>query len=235
VLLPALALVATGCSPPALMADLDAPPDAAGLVPLRGAGLGEAWISPGANLARYGRLRLEPAEFQFRPVPAVAPAQRLTATEFPLDDASRERLVADVTAALGEELARSRRLPLTDAGGPDVLVVQVMILDIVSRLPPDIAARNELYLDSVGEATLQLQLRDDQTGTLLARTSDRRRAEPADGFGIPGAAGGLRRLGRVTPVTARADAVRTVRRWAATVTRRIDQLYVQGRIEASKR
>jgi hypothetical protein len=230
-----LALLATGCSAPELVADVDAPPDANGLVPLRGAGLGEAWIRPGTNLSRYRGLRIEPAEFQFRPVPEVSPSSRSTATEFPVGDADRERFIADVNEALREELAASRKLPLTDERGPDVLVVQVAFLDIVSRVPPDIAARNELYLDSVGEATLQLQLKDEGTGELLARTSDRRKAEPPDGFGIPGAAGSLRQLSRTTPVTARTEARLAAQRWAATVTRRIDQLYVQGKIEASKR
>lgn len=230
-----LALLVAGCGTPELVADVDAPPDANGLVPLRGAGLGEAWIRPGTNLSRYRALRLEPAEFQFRPVPEVSPSSRSTATEFPVGDADRERFISDMNEALREELAASRKLPLTDERGPDVLVVQAAFLDIVSRVPPDIAARNELYLDSVGEATLQLQLKDDGTGELLARTSDRRKAEPPDGFGIPGAAGSLRQLSRTTPVTARSEARQAAQRWAAKVTRRIDQLYVQGKIEASKR
>jgi hypothetical protein len=230
-----LAAVAAGCLTRELVADVDAPPDADGLVPLRGAGLGEAWIRPGTNLARYQRIRLEPVEFQFRPVPEVSPGARATATEFPVSPVDRDRLIDEVSAVLREELGASRRLTLTDEGGPDVLVVEIAILDIVSRVPPDIPARNELYLDSVGEATLRLQLKDDQSRELLARTSERRRIETPDSFGIPGAVGAIRQLSRTTPVTARSDTLRTARSWAATVTRRIDQLYVQGKIDDSRR
>lgn len=229
-----LVVLAAGCGTPELVADLDAAPDADGLVPLRGAGLGDAWIRPGTNLARYERLRLAPVAFEFRPVPEVSPAARSSATEFPITDADRERLVADVTTVLGEELATSRRLRLTDEEGPDVLVVEVAVLDVVSRLPPELAARTEIYVDRYGEATLQLQLRDGATGEVLARTSERRTVETPDGFGGGGSLGSRGQLQRATPVTARAETLRTARSWGQAVTRRIDQLYVQGKIESSK-
>jgi hypothetical protein len=226
-----LALLGSGCAPRELVADVDAEPGPDGLVPLRGAGLGDAWIRPGTNLARYQRLRLEPLQFEFRQVAEVSPSARAMASEFPISDVDRERLVAEITTAMGEEFAGSRRLSMTSESGPDVLVVEVALLDIVSRMPPETAGRTEVYVDRYGEATLRLQLRDGGTGELLARSSDRRDVETPDGFGIPGSRG---RLTRATPVTARAETLRTARRWADAATRRIDQLYVQGKIALSK-
>jgi hypothetical protein len=234
-LLPALVLLLASCSPPELRPDLSVPPGPDGLVPLLGAGLGDAAIRPGTNLARYKRLRLEPVEFEFRPVDPVTPANRSTATEFPLSETEREQLVADVTRVIREQLAGSRHLLMTSASGPDVLVVKVALLDIVSNMPPDlqIAARSEVYVDRFGESTLTLQLLDDESNQLLARTADRRTAETPDSFGDPGSLEYRGPLSRATRVQARVETERLARRWGDRVRRRIDQLYVQGKIGES--
>lgn len=228
-------LCLAACSPPELRPDDSVPPGPDGLVPLLGAGLGEAWIRPGTNLARYKRLRLEPVEFEFRQVAPVTPGNRNTATEFPISDKERAELVADVTRVIREELAGSRHLLLTTASGPDVLVARVAVLDIVSNTPPEqqIAGRTEVYVDRFGESTLALQLSDGASGDLLARTSDRRTVETPDGFGDPGSLEYRGPLTRATRVQARAETERLAQRWGDRVRRRIDQLYVQGKIGES--
>lgn len=226
----AAALLLAACGAPELRPDDTAQPDADGLVPLLGAGLGEATIRPGTNLARFGKMHLEPVTFEFRPVEPVNPGNRSTATEFPISDADREQLVADVTTVLREELAASRHLLLTPDPGPGVLVVRVALRDIVSNLPPEQAGRTEVYVDRFGEATLALELVDGGTGTVLARTTDRRTVETPDGFGDTGSLQYQGPLTRATKVRARAETERLARRWGDRVRRRIDQLYVQGKI-----
>jgi hypothetical protein len=197
-----------------------------GMVPVRDSGMEEAWVKPDINISSYNKLMLLPTEVQFRavrPVPANS-LSRASTSEFPLSPADQQRLVATVTEVFREELAKSRNLELTSEPGPDVLMVRVALLDIVSRMPPEGPGRTEIYLDEVGAATLVLQLQDSLSGETLARAVDRRAAERPDGLRGPGY------LTRTTSVTAWSEVRRVARRWASAVTRRIDQLHTRGRM-----
>lgn len=218
------ACIALGaCAAPAPVIDSDAP-TWDGMVPVRDAGLKEAWVKPDINLASYERMVLLPIEVQFRAVRPTAGTTlyRSQDREFPLSTADQKRLVDTVTEVFREELAKSRHLALVTEAGPDVLVVRTSLLDIVSKVPPEVAGRNEIFLDEVGEATLVLELQDSQSGETLARAVDRRAADPVDY--------GDTNVSRVTSVEAWTEVRRVARRWASTVTRRIDQLHTRGRM-----
>lgn len=139
---------------------------------------------------------------------------------FPLSENSKNKLIETVTEIFREELAESTTLQLTSDPGPDVLLVSVALLDIVSKIPPEQPGRNALYLDEVGSATLVMELRDSLSGETLARSLDRRAAEPMETLNLDG-----NRLSRVNAVTAWSDVRRVARRWALAVIRRIDQLH----------
>ncbi|MDH4023174.1 MAG: DUF3313 domain-containing protein [Gammaproteobacteria bacterium] len=196
-----------------------------GMVPVRYSGMKEAWVKPDINISSYQQVLLLPAEMQFRAVrPVAGPGlSRSTATEFPISPANQRRLVEMVTDVFREELARSKTLALTTEAGPDVLLVRISLLDIVSKVPPEGPGRTEIYLDEVGAATLVLELQDSMSGETLARAVDRRAAERPYGLAGPGT------VARTTTVTAWSDVRRVARRWASAVTRRIDQLHAQGR------
>jgi hypothetical protein len=197
-----------------------------GMVPVRDSGMKEAWVKPDINISGYQKLLLLPTEMQFRAVRPVAGTglSRSTAHEFPISPANQQRLVEMVTDVFREELARSRTLALTTEAGPDVLLVRISLLDIVSKVPPDGPGRTEFYLDEVGAATLVLELQDSMSGETLARAVDRRAADRPDGIGGPGT------VARTTSVTAWSDVRRVARRWASAVTRRIDELHTRGPI-----
>ena len=79
-------------------------------------------------------------------------------------------------------MAKSEKFTIVDEAGPDVLVVWGGLLDVTSYVPPDnVAGRSEIYLSTVGAATLVLELRDSETNTILARSVDRRAAERQSG------------------------------------------------------
>jgi hypothetical protein len=197
-----------------------------GMLPVRDSGMKEAWVKPDINISSYGKILLLPTEVQFR---AVRPGagnslSRSTVREFPIRPADQQRLVEMVTEVFREELARSRTLTLTTESGPDVLLVRISLLDIVSKVPPEGPGRTEIYLDEIGAATLVLELQDSMSGETLARAVDRRAAERPDGLDGPG------RLIPTTSVTAWSDVRRVARRWASAVTQRIDQLHTRGRM-----
>ncbi len=218
------ACVALGaCTAPDPVVDADAP-TYDGLVPVRDSGLREAWVRPAIDLSRYEQMVLLPIEVQFR---AVRPAAGTTLgrsqdREFPISPADQQRLVDLVTEVFREELAKSRHLTLTTEPGPDVLLVRTSLLDIVSRVPPEVPGRSEIFLDEVGAATLVLELQDSQSGETLARAVDRRAADPVDDTGT--------NVSRVTSVQAWTEVRRVARRWASTVTQRLDQLHTRGRM-----
>jgi len=197
-----------------------------GMVRVRDTGMKEAWVKPDINISSYRHLLLLPTEVQFRAVRPGAGSSlaRSQDREFPLSPADQKRLVETVTEVFREELAKSRNLTLTTEPGPDVLLLRVSLLDIVSKFPPEGPGRTELYLDEVGAATLVVELQDALSGETLARAVDRRAADPEDGLDGPGT------VTRVTSVTAWSEVRRVARRWASAVTRRIDQLHTRGRM-----
>ena len=80
-------------------------------------------------------------------------------------------------------------------------------------MPDRNAARSYVFLDSVGEATLVLELVDSETGTVLARSIDRRAAEGM---------GGPNNLSWSNPVSNTADVKRLIRRWAVRLRENLD-------------
>jgi hypothetical protein len=193
-----------------------------GMVPVRDPGLKEAWVKPDIDISRYHQLLLLPTEVQFRAVRPGAGSlpYRGQDQEFPISPADQQRLVTTVSDIFREELGKSRNLTLTDSRGPGVLVVRTSLLDIVSRVPPELPGRNEIFLDEVGAATLVVELQDSLSGETLARAVDRRAADPVDY--------GSTNVTRVTTVTAWSEVRRVARRWASVVTMRIDQLHSRG-------
>jgi len=96
-------------------------------------------------------------------------------------EAQRERLLATVREAFLKELGKSTRFTLVDEPGPDVLMIRGALLDVVSFVPPDTAGRSEVFLSSVGEATLVLEVRDSITHAIFARAADRDAAASMSG------------------------------------------------------
>jgi hypothetical protein len=110
-----------------------------------------------------------------------------------------------------DELANSKYFELVTEPGPDVLIVEGVLLDIVSFVPPDIVGRGEIYLDRVGEATLVLQLSDSMSGEVLARAAERRTAQRSNTT-----------MTQSTPVTNWAEVRRMARRWAIKLREGLD-------------
>ena len=111
-----------------------------------------------------------------------------------------------------EELQKLERFELVDEPGPDVLIIRGGLLDVTSYVPPDpVGGRSYVYLSAVGEAALVLELRDSETGTILARSVDRRAAETiGDSFSL------------ANHVTNSAETTRLIRHWATRLREGLD-------------
>lgn len=148
-----------------------------GLAQVKNTKVGAAWMRPGFSLAGYTKIMLQGAGIDYRPVKKVNRASTSSATEFPLTDAQKERLRTIVSDAFRTELAQTQKFQLVDQPGPDVLMIWGGLVDVVSYVPPESIGRGSIYLRSVGEATLVIEIRDSQSNAVLVRIADRRAAQ----------------------------------------------------------
>ena len=160
--------------------DADASSTYDGLVQVKAKGFRNVWIKPGVDPSVYSKILPGGAQFHYRDVRATpnTTAARRSATEFPIEQKNRETVERIVVDAFREEAGKSKYFTLADEPGPDTIYVWGGLYDVVSRVPPEYVGRSEVYLSSVGEATLVVQIEDSMTREVLARVVDRRAAEP---------------------------------------------------------
>lgn len=150
-----------------------------GLVPVTIEGLDDVWARGDGSLAAYDKIMLEDADIQFRPVePAALQYNKpLSQIEYPVSEEAQEGLKQLLNDAFASEMSKSEVFTLAREAGPDVLRVKISLLDVVSNVPPGAAGKSAIFLDSVGEATLMLELFDSQSHAILARAMDRGAAD----------------------------------------------------------
>jgi hypothetical protein len=180
-----------------------------GLHRIDGGTFAYAWAKPGIDLSAYDRVLLLPVELGFRDVKD--PGLRRDAHEFPIDDEQRDKLRKTIEEAFVKELGRGERFALTDQPGPGVLEIRGAILDIVSHIPEDPVGRGAVFVKSLGEATLVVEVRDAATREVLARAVDRRAIENMT-------------FSRSNSVNNRSDVRLAVQRLASQLRRRLDEL-----------
>ena len=96
-----------------------------------------------------------------------------TTLDFPLD--KNQKLKSEIAAkeVFLEGLAKSKHYTWVTEEGVDVSEVSASLIDIVSRIPPDNAARGDAFLTEIGVATLILELHDSASEQLVVRSIDR--------------------------------------------------------------
>jgi hypothetical protein len=174
-----------------------------------------AWVRPDLDLSGYKKLMLASAGIQYKHVDSEGKQWwpgRSDETEFPISDEGKARLQNEVHDAFTEELAKVKRYDLVAEPGPDVLMLVGGLIDVVSQVPPvdKCVGRCDVYLNSVGEATLVIELRDSESNEVLARAADRRAAENA-GWPID-----------ANTVTVWPEVRRLAQTWASMLRKRLD-------------
>jgi hypothetical protein len=173
-----------------------------GLYPVSMARVGFAAIKPGTDLSIYRRLM----------IPDVLVSHKDDRRNHELGDREIANLRRYFHEELEKELQEKGGYQIVNEPGEDVLFVRTWLMDLLVKTPPEpTSARSKVYVASAGEVTLVVELRDSQTGELLARAADRREVS------APGQ--GLQRSVSVTNV-------REVRRlfayWATLLRERLD-------------
>jgi len=188
-----------------------------GLVRINNSRLKDAWVDPDVDLTQYNKIMVGAAEFEFRAVKKSTTStatRRLNETEFWMSDATKQKLIETVTAIFGEELQKSQKFTVVDEAGPDVLLLVGGLHEIVSQVPPDEFGRSEIFLRSVGEATLVIEAKDSLSGETIYRAIDRRAAERTGG-----------ELMRSNSVTNMAEVRRLARRWGTRLREGLDSIH----------
>ena len=135
------------------------------------------WARPDIDYASYTKIVLADPEIEFR-VPSRSDTVGGSTEEFPLSEADQQSLVQTVKGIFLEELANNRYFTFVEDRGPDVLTLEVRLLDFVALVPKRIDPDDPsfVYFSSVGEMTLVVEAHDSITGEILARAVERRAA-----------------------------------------------------------
>jgi hypothetical protein len=210
------AVVSVACTtaPPTIQTGPDAELSFDGLHKVDNSQADVAWARPDFDISGYTKIWLVGAGIEYRQVKdrGRSTMARSQGGPYFIDDKSRAQFEELVGKVFREELEKVEKYELVDGPGPDVLMVRGGLLDVTSYVPPDpIGGRSYIYLSSVGEATLVLELRDSETGTILARSIDRRAAETIGGT-----------FTRSNSVTNSAEARRLIRYWGTRLREGLD-------------
>ena len=212
-LLLAASIISTVCvsAEPTFQEGPDAEVTFDGLVRIDNTSFKRVWADPEADLTYYTKIQPKKAVIEFRTVKKSS--GRSTKSEFPIEEENRIKIVDTVAEVLDEEISGNKRFEITDKPGPDTLIMAVSLLDIVSRVPPQRAGRNEVFLSRVGEITIVIELKDSLSGETLLRAAERRALEP------PGNRGMIS-----NPATTMRELRRLARRWGIKINDGLESL-----------
>jgi hypothetical protein len=172
-----LALTLALTSAPAAVKDaIDAALSQGGLQKVKVKDIDLAYVRPGASLAAYKRVKLEPVEVEFRK--SKDPSRAGSAIK--LSSEEREKIRSNVARVVQEEFAKelqkSSAYQVASDAGSDVLRVKPRILDLYVNAPDVGPGRTRTLVSSAGEMTLVAELSDSASGKVLARVADQRDA-----------------------------------------------------------
>jgi hypothetical protein len=221
------AMALNGCSStPTFQTGDDAEVTFDGLTRMEGTVMDVVWARTDIDLTAYRKVMFAGVGVEYRDV-GNAPysgrrgatgtaTTRRSATEFNLHPDTRAQFEEEIAAAFVEEVSGSNVFEVVEEEGPDVLLIRGGLLDVVSRVPPETVGRSRIFIDSVGEATLVLEIRSSMSQAIYARALDRR------------AAGSSAMMQESNQVTNRAEVRRLGRAWGRLLRDGLDTLLTEG-------
>ena len=188
ILIAALSVACT-TTPPSIQTGPDAELSFDGLHKIDNSRADLAWARPDFDISGYTKIMLVGEGIEY------APAENRARTSFDrsrpgpyfMSDDVKARFEALVAETFADEMSKIENFEVVTEAGPDVMMIRGALLNVISYVPGDsmnMAGRGNIFLSTVGEATLVLELRDSETGAILARSIDRRAAESAGGMMI---------------------------------------------------
>jgi len=216
----------SGCSAtPTFQTGDDAEVTFDGLTRMEGTVMDIVWARTDIDLTGYNKVMLEGMGVEYREVSgpysgrAGAGSTRIRSgsqTEFQLDKATRALFEEEIGSAFEEQMGRSDVFEIVTEAGPNVLLIRGGLLDVVSRVPPEPMGNTQIFIDSVGEATLVLEIRGSLSNTIYVRAVDGRAAASTGQMLLSNRA------------TNRAEVRRLGRHWGQLIRQALDTLLTDG-------
>jgi hypothetical protein len=174
-------------------------------------------VRPEASLSGYKRVRLERLQVAFdknwKPNDTRRGSARLTSADF---DKIKNGLADEFAKVFDAELAKGGYQITTEAG-EDVLDITPLVVDLYIAAPDKMTAgRSYSYTADAGRMTLVAELRDSETGQILARALDARSSSWNGTFRISNS------------VTNVAEARIIMARWASALRDALDEANGRG-------
>lgn len=156
--------------------DLDARMAGDGLQKTKVKNIDLVYARPGATLAAYKKVKLEPVEVAFSK--SWNPTR--TGSHIKLSAEEKESIRTGLAKLVDEEFAREiqagGKYPVVTETGPDVLRVKAAVVNVYINAPDTGMGRQRTIVSSAGEMTLIAELADGASGQVIARVADRREA-----------------------------------------------------------
>lgn len=163
------------CTTPTMQTGPDAEYSFDGLVKVDNTRMDAVWVKPGIDLRDYDKLMTTNIGIKYRNVPESRRPRMSSDSEFHIDQPTRERVEEALARIFNEQIGQSDRFELVDEAGPTTLQVAGGLIDVVSYVPPnDGPSRIDVYLSSLGAATLVLEIGDSVTGEVYLRGAEGR-------------------------------------------------------------
>jgi len=187
-----------------------------GLVRVDNAAVPVSYWKPDMDLTGYARFMLDPVEVAYQKDPG---NRRRTGTggaeeNFALTPRQMDRFRGWFQEAVVEALTEYGGYELATVPCPDVLRITASLIDLVVRVPTEMAGRQRSFARSYYMVSLIVELRDSESGEILARAGDRRDPTRNTDFS----------LAEVSPVYVKADTEAMFRHWADLLRERLDAL-----------
>ncbi|TNF88042.1 MAG: DUF3313 family protein, partial [Gammaproteobacteria bacterium] len=126
---------------------------------------------------------LEELQYRFQPVGTssdTSPVPREAKTRYPVGPQQKTELKSLAVEAFGAALADLRLVEASEASS-GVLRVRGEILDVLLEAPVDPESGAKDLFNTIGRATIVVELYDGETDALLLRAFDHRQTEPLPG------------------------------------------------------
>jgi hypothetical protein len=159
------------CTTPSIQTGPDAETSFDGLVKVDNTQMDTVWVKPGVDLRNFDKLMSVSAGIKYRNVPeSNRPRLSNSGDEFNIGQATRDLFEETLSRIFREQIGESERFELVEEAGPSTLVVTGGLIDVVSFVPPDDGpSRIDVYISSLGAATLVLEIADSVTGEVYMR------------------------------------------------------------------
>jgi len=157
-----------------------APVGSDGLVQVPARTLDEVYVQPTLNLAQYRKVMVDPARFEFQKGWLKSINEQRDVQRWMMPD-EQQRISTDAAAGLTDAVTaefKGRGYEIVAAPGPGVLRLTPSATEVFLNAPDTQSPGIQRYVThkDVGNATLNLEVRDSVSGALVARVVDQNTA-----------------------------------------------------------